>query len=87
MLRSPPAHLCIVGLTPMCCLRCHCLPQVDKDTMDMLRGMNMAGLPGVSVQQVRSAPHCWVLERRWRAGATAADGSELERKQLQQQHL
>jgi len=28
-------------------------PQVDKDTMDMLRGMNMAGLPGVSVQQVR----------------------------------
>ena len=27
--------------------------QVDKDTMDMLRGMNMAGLPGVSVAQVR----------------------------------
>lgn len=33
------------------------IAQVDKDTMDMLRGMNMAGLPGVSVQQVRSAPH------------------------------
>lgn len=27
-------------------------PQVDKDTMDMLRGMNMAGLPGITVQQV-----------------------------------
>ncbi|PRW56597.1 40S ribosomal S17 isoform A [Chlorella sorokiniana] len=24
---------------------------VDKDTMDMLRGMNMAGLPGVTVEQ------------------------------------
>ena len=27
--------------------------EVDKDTMDMLRGMNMAGLPGITVQQVR----------------------------------
>lgn len=26
--------------------------EVDKDTMDMLRGMNMAGLPGITVQQV-----------------------------------
>jgi hypothetical protein len=27
--------------------------EVDKDTMDMLRGMNMAGLPGITVQQVK----------------------------------
>ncbi len=28
--------------------------EVDKDTMDMLKGMNMGGLPGITVQQVRS---------------------------------
>ena len=27
--------------------------EVDKDTMDMLRSLNMAGLPGVTMQQVR----------------------------------
>jgi hypothetical protein len=26
--------------------------EVDKDTMDMLKAMNMAGLPGITVQQV-----------------------------------
>ena len=26
--------------------------EVDKDTMEMLRGMDMAGLPGITVQQV-----------------------------------
>jgi hypothetical protein len=27
--------------------------QVDRETMDMLKAMNMANLPGVSLQQVR----------------------------------
>lgn len=29
-----------------------CNTQVDNDTMDMLRTMNMSNLPGVKVQQV-----------------------------------
>lgn len=28
--------------------------EVDRDTMDMLRSMNMANLPGVQVAQVRT---------------------------------
>ena len=34
---------------------CSCYDgQVDNDTMEMLRGLNMANLPGVKVAQVRS---------------------------------
>lgn len=29
-----------------------CLLQVDADTMEMLRSINMGGLPGLTVQQV-----------------------------------
>ncbi len=38
--------------------------EVDKDTLEMLRGMNMANLPGISVVQ----PQVRVQVEAWRGG-------------------
>ena len=40
--------------------------EVDKDTLEMLRGMNMANLPGISVVQ----PQVRWQRRLWRGVAT-----------------
>jgi hypothetical protein len=40
------------------------LLQVDRDTLDMLKAINMASLPSVTMQQVRTQqqPHCGDVE-------------------------
>jgi hypothetical protein len=39
------------------------LLQVDRDTLDMLKAINMASLPGVTMQQVR--PHSSGSHTAW----------------------
>lgn len=50
--------------------------QVDRDTMDMLRAMNMGGLPGVSLAQVRTGRAAGQADRRG-GGRHHADGPAL----------
>jgi hypothetical protein len=50
-----PSVLVVVGVDACCCcclFVCLCL-QVDKDTFEMLKAINMSGLPGVQLAQVR----------------------------------